>query len=39
MEKQPATQIIQSSKIGKVIRKLAEDSSEGTLNLSFKTAL
>jgi hypothetical protein len=31
LEKQPSTQIIQSSKIGKVIRKLAENTSEGSL--------
>ncbi len=34
LEKQPSTQIIQSSKIGKVIRKLAENTSEGILNSS-----
>ena len=33
IEKQPSTQIIQSSNIGKVIRKLAENTSEGILNM------
>ena len=35
IEKQPSTQIIQSSNIGKVIRKLAENTSEGTVKLGY----
>jgi hypothetical protein len=29
IEKQPSTQIISSSKIGKVVRRLRQDTSEG----------
>jgi len=35
IEKQPSTEIIQSSKIGKVIRKLAENTSEGIITYLY----
>ena len=39
LDKQPATEIIKSSKIGKVIRKMAENSNEGSKFLSQWTVI